>query len=168
MKNLENNNLINEFLGLKGIEGITINPPVISNGHPVYLSYNNSWDWLMPVVQKINDIAKDSTIIQETVLGSATYMYWAHGDVYVCGSPSDILNEVVKFIKWYNENKEVVVKEDLRGIVDSEIDSLFETAHEHAKTTSGDITPTQMVKLDNIKEELTDLIYEQVKQNLGG
>jgi ornithine cyclodeaminase/alanine dehydrogenase-like protein (mu-crystallin family) len=50
--------------------------------------------------------------------------------------------------------------------VESKIDEIFVDAHQEANTKSGDITPDQQMKLDNIIDELSELIYEQVKQNL--
>jgi hypothetical protein len=61
-------------------------------------------------------------------------------------------------------------REDLRSllavILNKNIDSAFSLAHDFAKTESGDITPEQREKLDNLSEELLDLIMEQTLQNL--
>jgi hypothetical protein len=85
-------------------------------GYSHQLEYNTSWDWLMPVVDKIEKLGFDSRI---------------HGnnsdDGYLCDFIQDNTNNeiscfvtwqdnggtkieatfkaVVEFIKWYNENK---------------------------------------------------------------
>jgi hypothetical protein len=46
------------------------------------------------------------------------------------------------------------------------IDDVFVLAHKLFGTNSGDISPSQTVQLDSLKEQLFDLILEQVKQNL--
>lgn len=46
------------------------------------------------------------------------------------------------------------------------VDNLFSQAHEEFKTKSGDISPMQEVRLDEIKDNLANLVTEQVKQNL--
>jgi hypothetical protein len=50
--------------------------------------------------------------------------------------------------------------------VDAAVDLIFGNAHGYAMTTSGDITPEQVIQLDKIKEELKTLVYNQVSQNL--
>lgn len=50
--------------------------------------------------------------------------------------------------------------------VDAAVDLIFANAHGYAMTTSGDITPEQVIQLDKIKEELKTLVYNQVSQNL--
>ena len=47
MNTQENNKLIAEFMGYK-------NP---SNASDIWYHYDTSWDWLMPVVEKILDIS---------------------------------------------------------------------------------------------------------------
>jgi hypothetical protein len=50
--------------------------------------------------------------------------------------------------------------------VDVQIDMLFCEIHEDLETESGDITPSQQGRLDEIKEQLALLVAEQVHQNL--
>ena len=45
---MEDNKLIAEFMGYK-------NP---SNAADIWYHYDTSWDWLMPVIQKINVVTK--------------------------------------------------------------------------------------------------------------
>lgn len=126
MKNIEENNkLIAEFMGY------------IDNGDPEYLIhpetnydhsindkewflYNTSWDWLMPVVEKIEPLVLNVSISKN---GTNIMRFFENGNLPL-DNPSFIitLNEagiknvntkieatykaVVEFIKWYNENKE--------------------------------------------------------------
>lgn len=62
---------------------------------PTYFKYHSSWDWLMPVVEKIE-----------------TYrlVYPKHAD-FVCDCKIVVLKhvlyrEVVEFIKWYNSQQQ--------------------------------------------------------------
>ena len=57
------------------------------------------------------------------------------------------------------------MKEEIARIVEEGIDSMFVDAHSNADTKSGDITPSQLFRLDKIKEDLINLITEQVEQN---
>ena len=59
-------------------------------------------------------------------------------------------------------NLKLLIKNQLDGA----IDGVFVTIHNHAKTKSGDITPYQELKLRELSEQLADLIFEQVTQNL--
>lgn len=125
---IEGNKLIAEFMEVKNVREYTLNEKhkclIISDDDGFieyveginFLSYNDSWNSLMPVVEKIEKLGFDSRI---------------HGnnsdDGYLCDFlESNTNNEiscfvtwqdsggtkiqatykaVVKFIKWYNENK---------------------------------------------------------------
>jgi hypothetical protein len=92
----KNNKLIAEFMGLP--------TEVFNSGNLNYyfkefnsgtwyeeheLSYNISWDWLMPVVQKI----------EQTFEGVPQEMFNISFDI------SEVYNAVVEFINEYNKNK---------------------------------------------------------------
>ncbi len=94
---MKDNKLIAEFMGY-------------SQPHPDYptttywykegeapltiLSYNTDWNWLMSVVEKILDISLDLDSME---------MYYNITDAIP--KIESTYNEVVEFIKWYNENK---------------------------------------------------------------
>ena len=68
-------------------------------------------------------------------------------------------------------DKEQPTKDDqLRTLISSEltaaIDNVFIEIHKFAGTDTGDITPEQQIRLDELQEEIGDLMYKQVKQNL--
>ena len=60
---MEDNKLIAEFMGWD-VKSLTNIPPnlhlsnlEIDNGDVIELQYHTSWDWLMPVIEKIMDIS---------------------------------------------------------------------------------------------------------------
>lgn len=83
------------------------------------LYYDSSWDWLMPVIRKINGLGKEyqftifKTYVSCTVeKGGKFYkdFSFSHAE-YITNEQSDIqaaFNLVIKFIEWYNQiNNEI-------------------------------------------------------------
>lgn len=112
MKNIqENNKLIAEFIGgeYTANEKIISLPRFMKCDHydregilmvglvlTKALRFHESWDWLMPVVQKCKD---------NQVFGSQ-YLIDQIDNVLTCDCQIELLYEaVIEFIKWYNENK---------------------------------------------------------------
>jgi hypothetical protein len=58
------------------------------------------------------------------------------------------------------------LKEKLTTLVIEVVDYIFVQGHSIADTKSGDITPDQEFELERIQKELTELLYQQIKQNL--
>jgi len=89
----KNNKLIAEFMGL---DTEVFNSGLLNYNHNNVwyeeheLSYNVSWDWLMPVVQKIE---QDCEGVPQEMLNISLY-----SDI------NEVYNAVVKFIKDYNQN----------------------------------------------------------------
>ena len=78
--------------------------------------------------------------------------------------------------KWLDYIKEGVdklshTKEDIYNyttkLLDSKIEDLFNDVHKEFETESGDISPSQVVELDRLKEKMAKLISEQVFSNTG-
>lgn len=109
MNTTENNKLIAEFMEYP------------SNGFGKYicpvkdipveadeLPYHTSWDWLMPVVEKIEgcDGVSDEEVV--TIEYHDCIIPYHQGEIRAIGADSKIdavYQAVVAFIKWYNENK---------------------------------------------------------------
>lgn len=115
---IANNVLIAEFMGaIDGVptesgERVLINVPDFYSNRgststwlTTMLQYHKRWDWLMPVVEKIESLG-----------------YWVNrinGDVWIVNDNEEVIinntnhkggieayyNAVVEFIKWWNENK---------------------------------------------------------------
>lgn len=55
---------------------------------------------------------------------------------------------------------------DLNAIIDNQIDEIFVEAHGIVDTVSGDISPTQVMELEDIKVKLYTILSQQLEQNL--
>ena len=98
MENLENNKLIAEFID---------NRTTAEN-----LMFDFSWDWLMPVVEKIELVMLENDNSINVTIGSSLYctIQDSHMEVIELNTcePTKILTvykAVVEFINWYNKNK---------------------------------------------------------------
>lgn len=125
---LENNKMIAEFMGGKfipaterSIEGFQFDDKnlkgffhtITGNGTTNPLRYDTSWDWLMPVVEKIEftdngvydvNILQDGTIITDWTEQKNIIEYTA--SFYdIPNKITGVYMAVVQFIQWYNENK---------------------------------------------------------------
>jgi len=126
----ENNKLIAEFMGMKpskifgkysiSKDHCTCNedtPDKAMNGFASIAKYNTSWDWLMPVVEKIDSLLADGEFITSEYRTCYLDIYtpsWIFpeysADVFcITGEGKSrleaMLNCVLEFITWYNENK---------------------------------------------------------------
>jgi hypothetical protein len=100
MNTTEANKLIAEFMGDAFME-------ISMDGDTHHPLFHSSWDWLMPVVEKINtthavNIGRISCQISH-ILDQENPI-----SAIVCGDTSKlhetVYTAVVEFIKWYNEN----------------------------------------------------------------
>jgi hypothetical protein len=96
MNTIESNKLIAEFMGMKKHHNDnSMMVKTTSQGNEVVfidtLQYNSSWDWLMPVVQKIREYKHYQSLdgIEYTLL--------------CCLTIDNLYIEVVEFIKEYNK-----------------------------------------------------------------
>lgn len=99
---LENNKLIAKFMGsirfcnIHGMEElITPNSITIIPFHDDEIRYDESYDWLMPVVEKISSLTTEDNY---------NFNFYKVLSLNIDASLNHIYEAVVEFIKWYNEN----------------------------------------------------------------
>ena len=104
----ENNKLIAEFMGLMsqslsndGQFPVFEDPYSGEYVESIELSYNESWDWLMPVVEKI---LTDPDIAYLCQGGEGDKYYEDLHDAVWSINIEEVYKAVVAFINWYNEN----------------------------------------------------------------
>jgi hypothetical protein len=124
MNATEDNKIIAEFMGLSIKEGVTYYTdsddmfPIGIEVQRPYLPYNTSWDWLMPVVEKIRsvtsyDIDRFSTEViiygDKTSIKSKGYGEKEHSKSFFNKSIRGKYNSiehtykaVLEYVKWYN------------------------------------------------------------------
>lgn len=79
---------------------------------------------------------------------------------------------IKKWVEYIKESFEQLthteddVYEYTLDLLNSEIDNIFVDIHQEFNTSSGDITPDQVMQLDHLKEKLARLITDQVCANL--
>lgn len=112
---IQNNILIAEFMGLERTDKDygEITYKGISPGDVIWasqLKYHFSWDWLMPVVEKINtlpiniyhkyvvEIKGTFCTIQNNNSSPPATMFIKHGNTAI----EAVYDVVIKFITWYN------------------------------------------------------------------
>ena len=115
----EKNRMIAKFMGFKDLGNLVGGSPRVEKhvrgityqSYPYSeLNYHASWDWLMPVVEKI-----ETELNYEVLIGRIYSQVNIIGDEdntiskWVCGDPKKKLEityeTICKFIEWYNENK---------------------------------------------------------------
>jgi hypothetical protein len=73
--------------------------------------YHFSWDWLMPVIEKIETIKIEEYNINFSIMGKAacwTPSHWCGLKTYLADSKIEaVYIAVIEFIKWYNSNKKL-------------------------------------------------------------
>jgi len=101
---LESNKLIAEFMGLvldgtfyRGNDYLPFNFETYAKSKSVHeeqMSYHLSWDWLIPVVQKCMELQPEGiNDFYNDFIDSVLYL-------------DKVYQAVIKFIKWYNKEKE--------------------------------------------------------------
>lgn len=119
---IQNNILIAEFMGCKKLD----NGKYEVDEHPYeehwqgnecdyapeYMCYDARWEWIMPVVEKIESLKEDfinGNLLLESIGNHAKFIIDDGTRIFtdnIGGSKLEaIYNAVVQFINWYNENK---------------------------------------------------------------
>lgn len=113
MNTIENNKLIAKFIGSDFINNnIMINrlPKYFLNNSDSYNCFHNSWDWLMPVVEKIEDLDNCQVDIcfDWCRIGYKGYLFNIDTRNFLKGKTKieAVYFACIQFIKWYNENKQ--------------------------------------------------------------
>ena len=102
----QSNKLIAEFMDIPIVEhdGMWYNPENVS----MEFNYHISWDWLMPVIEKIENsfngeihvIIEDESCEIRSHIGK-TYNKTAYMETKILAA----WHSVIEFINWYNKNK---------------------------------------------------------------
>lgn len=115
MNTSENNSLIAEFMGLPLVDGVYKNNYEVMSvfkalgysREPDELEFHSSWDWLMPVVEKIEsldysvDIDRGWTTISDQTDRDGFVLIQQNSLIKI----ESVYSTIIEFIKWYNENK---------------------------------------------------------------
>jgi len=72
------------------------------------------------------------------------------------------------YTKWRERQEELKedIRQDAESMVRNDLDEVFVRLHNRYNTISGDISPEQDRKLESYIENISELIAEQVYQNL--
>ena len=108
MDTTENNRLISEFMGMKPnrYNSFPLKPTDFAQDGDADvrysdMKYHKSWDWLMPVIDKIR------SEVCYVKYKEHTASMIDDGGIYINTKfRENTYNDVVEFIKWYNQNKE--------------------------------------------------------------
>jgi len=119
-----NNNLIAQFMDFESVEGKPhkLNAPknyeylcdstykgkyIVDFEH---LNFNASWDWLMPVVEKIKDFLSKAEHVYNIAPEEQTFDFQLYKEsglhishLTIFASRGTVYDAVVEFIKWYNK-----------------------------------------------------------------
>ena len=102
MTTVEGNKLIDEFMQL---------PVSMVHGALCYadwdgmhsVKYHESWDWLMPVVEKVSTVFNQMDFIEIAEMPKSAQEIW---ELKICApSIAVVWFAVVSFIQWYNQQK---------------------------------------------------------------
>lgn len=87
-------------------------PSEYLNGSPLNNTYATSWDWLMPVVEKINQLYNENfpkDFIQKVLRKEKNIIdeHYINVIALPMGTPiEEVYQNILEFIKWYNtQNK---------------------------------------------------------------
>ena len=108
---MESNKLIAEFMGIESYEASGYTNYVYSEDNhrtEVDLSYHDSWDWLMPVVEKIESLGYELIITESRckINHNTDHSIEEVLHLELIGSKIEVTYQaVVEFINQYNKTK---------------------------------------------------------------
>ena len=116
MKTIEGNKLIAEFMGVKPVDGFYNGWELHKAGLPFSYGamgngtsdpkFHSSWDWLMPVVEKVESLGFETSIYHLPQVLNTVKIISGRNDVIGVNRKTKIEATwlaVTEFIKWYNE-----------------------------------------------------------------
>lgn len=101
---IENNKLIAQFMGKDVLYETHIHHETTSKTKVTKMQYHLSWDWLMPVVEKIESCFDGSVSV--TIDGddvNIEYSMTYRHNVFGYTKLESTYKAVVEFIEWYNQ-----------------------------------------------------------------
>lgn len=104
---MEDNMLIAKFMGAKsGKYGLYWFPDGNNFSNPNRCEYTSSWNWLMPVVEKIEKI---EDVLYIDVSTTHTHIELSSDEIEIYGDNrlDSTYKAVTEFIKWYKEDSNV-------------------------------------------------------------
>ena len=101
MKTVEENNaMIAEFMNCKIVNGVAFRKDNQNSSYVEDLQYYTSWDWLFPVVQKINSMNAiiDIKFDEYKYCSVRINDFSGYSDNHI----QAVYSAVIEFINWYN------------------------------------------------------------------
>ncbi len=109
---MEGNELIAEFMGLEKENGLYLFTTPMDDYKTDTLYFDTSWDWLMPVVEKIECTSTDNKDNSDSFFNVMIEVFECNingGNICICESGHNkkeaTYQAVVEFIKQYNKYK---------------------------------------------------------------
>jgi hypothetical protein len=100
----KDNKLIAKFMGLTII---TDNISYFDTNYKPLKKYNEDWNWLMEVVEKIENLEDGEFSVEITNNCCEINGFEIHTNLFICNNSETkiqaVYNACVDFIKWYNE-----------------------------------------------------------------
>jgi hypothetical protein len=69
------------------------------------LEYHSSWDWLMPIIERIESLGYRWEIGMSTISPYHYCKIWSIGSIEGISPLDAIYGACIEFIKWYNQNE---------------------------------------------------------------
>ncbi len=108
----DGNKLIAEFIGKPVTEDNNLYmSSEIDYTFPVHLKYHSSWDWLMPVVEKIQSLSCNVNIINnccQIIMFDTSYSgepIYKKNKTMANTKIENVYDSVIQFIQWYNQQQ---------------------------------------------------------------
>jgi hypothetical protein len=106
----EGNELIDRFIGNESSESM-----LNSNYKPLERYYHRSYDWLMPVVEKIEHLGfnikiqsiNDEGLYNDCIITNQDDCFCRYFEI--CDKIEAVYKTIIEFIKWYNNKQKQII-----------------------------------------------------------